>query len=423
MVTASDTVAAPPVCVSSDPASAPTNSAAAVHPRKQRVQPNRSGSQNAPPSPVTQGEDTSDSKAVSSAETASDSCLSPVEAAVLSELHTAQLLEVINTLKSGSKLGPTLRAVAAPIVNRVEKVIEDQYATTPAPSPPSASQNDIVVPQGGSHEIATSAEPAHSKPTYDDLFSIARVTPLRLTFEERMFLRLLEATLKVSEYTDKVDVVGRWSPAKQMASQIKHICATLSGLVVAHRFDAGQRLIREREFKHNAEFFRSVFEIGRRYKILNPEKMRDSYGKLIYFLMDSRNRSVMDDLGFDCVASVKTVGSLLARKKNGLQLLKDPLLRVATAEITTDGKSRPEIQRAIEEKEQAMRTLISRYSTVSARPVGQGLLSQFSTCPPGKNALPLQQRPRPGEAVHPIRMIATPMASQWDRRRTSRLKI
>ena len=26
---------------------------------------------------------------------------------------------------------------------------------------------------------------------------------------------------------------------------------------------------------------------GRRYKILNPERMRDSYGKLMYFLQDS----------------------------------------------------------------------------------------------------------------------------------------
>jgi hypothetical protein len=32
----------------------------------------------------------------------------------------------------------------------------------------------------------------------------------------------------------------------------------------------------------NADFFRDVFEIGRRYKIMNPEKMRSEFGKLVY---------------------------------------------------------------------------------------------------------------------------------------------
>ncbi len=34
----------------------------------------------------------------------------------------------------------------------------------------------------------------------------------------------------------------------------------------------GKELVKEHNFKENAKFFQKVFEIGRRYKIMNPGK-------------------------------------------------------------------------------------------------------------------------------------------------------
>lgn len=185
---------------------------------------------------------------------------------------------------------------------------------------------------------------------------------MRLTAEERKMLRLLEAALNVSEYTDKVDILMYSSKVKRMVAQLKEMCSILAGLVVATNMEKGQSLFEDKDFAANAEWFQRVFEIGRRYKIMNPEKMRDSFGKLMYMIMDSRLPEVKDTLEFDLYRPISTVYSYL-EERNALHVLDDPLVAHATVEIIPDNKARHTIQVEIRRKERAIEQMAAKYRT------------------------------------------------------------
>ena len=55
------------------------------------------------------------------------------------------------------------------------------------------------------------------------------------------------------------------------------------GLNLARNYDDGVLFLEQVENK-NLKFLQKIFEIGRRYKIMNPEKMRGTYGKLMFAL-------------------------------------------------------------------------------------------------------------------------------------------
>jgi hypothetical protein len=142
-------------------------------------------------------------------------------------------------------------------------------------------------------------------------------------------------------------------------------CAILCGLTVAQNFRRGQALLADRDFADPVlvAFFRDCFEVGRRHKVMNPEKMRDNYGKLVYMLMDSAETEVRELLGFKCVRPLRTV-HLTLEEGGALALLDDPLLESATAEITAaPGEPRHEVQRRIKAKERARTALAKKYRT------------------------------------------------------------
>ena len=97
-----------------------------------------------------------------------------------------------------------------------------------------------------------------------------------------------EELSEVSEYTDKIDAVRAWgwnnSKVDRIREEIGDLLQLLLGLVVAGNYSEGAKVVSAGDGQKNAEFFQKVLEIGRRYKITNPEKMRCTYGKLIYLM-------------------------------------------------------------------------------------------------------------------------------------------
>jgi hypothetical protein len=62
--------------------------------------------------------------------------------------------------------------------------------------------------------------------------------------------------------------------------------------MVARHPRRGEELMKSRSLADNIDFFRDMFEVGRRYKCMNPSKMRDSYGKLMFMLQDTETHLV-----------------------------------------------------------------------------------------------------------------------------------
>lgn len=196
----------------------------------------------------------------------------------------------------------------------------------------------------------------------DSFEARAKYIPLRLSADERKILRLVEAALNVSEYTDVVDILtySRMKTQQRIHAQIRDLCSILAGLTVASDYQRGQELVSDKDFAANEAYFQTAFEVARRHKVANPEKSRDTYGKLIHMLQDSVTDEITRLLDFSCVKPLVTVSSYL-EQRGGLELLQDSLMDTATMEIIPDGKSRRAVQKEITTKERAVNILAKRY--------------------------------------------------------------
>lgn len=188
--------------------------------------------------------------------------------------------------------------------------------------------------------------------------------PMRLSEEERSLFVLLDAALRVSEYTDKVDVLSnyRMSNTQRILKELHHVFNVILGLYVASNYRKGKKCVLHKELRENEELFKRVFEIGRRFKLMNPDKMRDNYGKMIYMLQDSAR--VEEELGFSCIGELKTVANFVREKKRGVEMLCDSRMKIATKSIVSDSSvDRETIQHAVLEKKRAMEELCREYQS------------------------------------------------------------
>ena len=218
---------------------------------------------------------------------------------------------------------------------------------------------------------------------YNSVKERSKYIPLRLSMGERKMLRLVEAIMSCCDYTTDVDKEFK-SSTRRTYSQLKRIQSVLRGMVTSCDYNAGKKLLENddddndddensneegtdnggRAFSDYETFFRQMFEIARRHKIMNPEKMRSEYGKLIYLLQDAVSPSIQPHLSFSCKGSIETVYKFL-EERNGLDMLEDKYIEIATREVLAGKKSRAQISHEIKQKEKAVSLLKQKYRTAS----------------------------------------------------------
>ena len=249
--------------------------------------------------------------------------------------------------------------------------------------------------------------PESSNGTETNLAEFAKYIPLRLSVEERSLLTVLQQTLHVSEYTDDVDVTSsrRGVKARRILDGILEACHIATGLAVASgherslannykdepaivklpsfrrkkngkkhkKKDANQDSASSwasRDPKENALLFQTMFEVGRRNKVLNPNQMRTTYGKLMYMLQDAQNPTVAKSLGFSLHKDLVLVAPFLEERRAS-DLLNDPRLDGATQfirdrdEQTGERLPRDLVQQKVGEKQRLATELAKEYASDS----------------------------------------------------------
>eukprot|EP00624_Nannochloropsis_granulata_P004091 evm.model.NODE_305_length_6794_cov_44.475124.2 len=82
----------------------------------------------------------------------------------------------------------------------------------------------------------------------------AKSIPLRLSYEQRKTLRLVQATLAACDYTARVDRLFKSGPHREQA-QLKQITGVLQALALSDDYPRGRGLVVEKEYEQFEDFF------------------------------------------------------------------------------------------------------------------------------------------------------------------------
>eukprot|EP00667_Euglena_gracilis_P010987 EG_transcript_11197 len=215
-----------------------------------------------------------------------------------------------------------------------------------------------------------------------DMIANVRYIPLRLSPEERRQFHLLLAALHVSEYVDHVDVV-KYQRQDLIVSELRDLYHIIWGLHIASgaremklaEEDGGAAKVEAKpadvNLVENAQYFASLFEVGRRYKIMNPDKMRSEYGKLLYLMQDACSAEAVRALGFRPYKSIVTVHSVLSELEL-LDVLTDPRLPRATTPTDSECPAE-ELEQFKREKEELIRAICQDHVPNNADPKREAL--------------------------------------------------
>jgi len=257
--------------------------------------------------------------------------------------------------RKGNRAKHTCTPIPAAEVTAAKKLLAEHGHGAPAAAVVAPS------PKNGAAAHALGVGSAHKRLGADWFVERVKFIPIRLMTKERKRLRLFVASLSVSDYTGRIDKPSTMKGAKRLHQQMREMCSAFTGLTFASDDESGRDLLDSRKFSDYKKFLTRGYEVTRRHKIMNPEKLRTNYGKLVYMLQDSHAEEAQSMLGFSLEASVTTVYDYF-REMDIIGALREPDLAVATMEILPEDKSRNHIQAQIKAKERARERIARKYA-------------------------------------------------------------
>eukprot|EP00611_Tribonema_gayanum_P021622 TRINITY_DN4199_c0_g1_i1.p1 TRINITY_DN4199_c0_g1~~TRINITY_DN4199_c0_g1_i1.p1 ORF type:complete len:792 (+),score=136.59 TRINITY_DN4199_c0_g1_i1:81-2456(+) len=229
------------------------------------------------------------------------------------------------------------------------------------------------------------------------------VTPVRLNEGERALLQVLLGSLGVSQYTEKVDVVSYGGRAEVANRELSKMCHLMEGLAIAANGGSnsggdgagGGKLVGSDGFMgrggsagaashygkgapagaNRRTFLQQAFEAGRRYKIMNPDKMRTEYGKMLAMLQDASHQQqrgyAVAGISSSLWCPMKTVATVLASYGDHSLLQDVDVVRATRTIVPWHSDGGDALEREMRAKAEARARVVARHTQVRGVCVSQ----------------------------------------------------